>query len=59
MGKRLFRMMGVVAFGFSFQFLGCDSQEIGDILVGNVKTTAVDVSTVVVESLVDNAFGIQ
>ncbi len=59
MRKRLFRVMGVVACGCSFQLIGCESQQIADILAGSVKNTAVEVSTFVVESFVDSAFGLE
>lgn len=59
MCKRLFRVMGVIACGCSFQVIGCDSQEIADVLAGSAKNTAVEVSTFVVESLVNSAFGLE
>lgn len=58
MRNRLFRVLCGVACGCSFQLAGCQSQQIADILVGSVKSTAVEVSTFVVESIVDDAFGL-
>ena len=59
MRKRLFRIMGVLACGCSFQLLGCESQQIGEILVGGIRSAAVDVGTFVVESIVDEALGLE
>lgn len=59
MRKLFFRTLVGLACGCTFQLLGCDSQKIADIVAGNVRTTAVDVSTFVVESLVNQAFGLQ
>jgi len=59
MRKRLFRVVAVIVCGCSFQLFGCESQQIGDIVASSIKGTAVDVSGVVVESLVDGALGLQ
>ncbi len=58
MKNRMFRMMGILSCGCAFQLLGCNSQDLADILIAGVRTTAVDVTTFVVESSVDRAFGI-
>lgn len=58
MRKRLFRVLAVIACGGSFQMLGCDSQNIGDIVASGVRDTAVEVSTFATESLVDQALGL-
>ena len=58
MRKRLFRVMTVVACGCSFQLIGCESQQIADILASSVKNTFVEVGTFVVESAVENAYGL-
>jgi len=54
MRNRLLRIVSVVAIGCSFQVVGCDSQQLADILNNSVKSTAVDVTTFVVEAAVDN-----
>ena len=59
MRKSLIRVIGVMLFGCSFQLIGCESRQIADILAASVKNTAVEVSTFVVESFVDNAFGLE
>lgn len=59
MSKRWFRVMGVIACGCALQLAGCQSQQIADILAGNVKATAVEVNTFIVESFVNNAFGLE
>lgn len=59
MRNRVLRVLGVVACGAAYQFAGCNSQDLADILGENVKSTAVEVSTFVVESVVDNALGLE
>lgn len=59
MRRRMFRAIGVIVCGCSFQLVGCNNQEIADILAVGVKSTAVEVSTFFVGSFVDNAFGIE
>jgi len=53
MRNRLLRVFSVIAIGCSFQVVGCDSQELANILTDSVKSAAVDVTTFVVESGVD------
>ena len=59
MHKRLFRVMTVVVCVCSFPLLGCDRRQIEDIMVGGVKSTVVEVSAFVVESFIDDAFGLE
>ena len=59
MRKRLFRVVGVMVCGCSFQLLGFESQQIGEIVAGSIKSTSVEVSTFVVESFVDEALGLE
>ena len=58
MRERLLGMCSIIAVGCSFQLNGCQSQQIGDILAASVRTTAVEVSTFIVEALVDEALGL-
>ncbi len=59
MKNRMFRVMGVLSCGFVMQFMGCNSQKLADILIDSVRTTAVEVTTFVVASSVDNALGLE
>lgn len=58
MKKRVFRAVSLLGCGFALQFLGCNSQDLADIVIGNIRATAVDVTAFTVESAVDNAFGL-
>jgi hypothetical protein len=59
MSKSLFRVVGVMLFGCSFQFLGCDSGKIAEVLASSVRDTAVEVGTIALESFVDGALGLE
>ncbi len=59
MGRRMLRTMSVIAIGCSFQIIGCESEQIGEIVAASIRSTAVEVSTFVVESIVDDALGLE
>ena len=59
MRKRMSRVVGAVALGCSFQLIGCESEQIGEIVAESIKTTAVEVSTFLVESFVDEILGME
>ncbi|MFQ5590907.1 MAG: hypothetical protein ACE5HE_07085 [Phycisphaerae bacterium] len=59
MCQRLLRIVGVLFCGSAFQLLGCASEQVGEIVARGMKSTAVEVSTLVVGSIVDNAFGLE
>jgi hypothetical protein len=44
--------------GCSFQFAGCNSQELANILIDSARNTTVEVVTFAVESTFDQALGL-
>ena len=58
MRKRFLHRISVLALGCSFQFLGCESEQISEILAAGIRSTAVEVGTLVIESAVDQALGL-
>ena len=59
MRNRLLHVLGLLVYGCSFQLIGCESEQIGEIVAHNVKNTVVDVGTLVLESIVDHALGLE
>jgi hypothetical protein len=58
MRNRLFKALGLVMVGCSFQFAGCNSQELANILIDSARNTTVEVVTFAVESTFDQALGL-
>ena len=56
MGQRILRTLGLIACGFSMQLLGCQSDNIGEIIAAHARDTAVEIGSFVIESAFDHAF---
>ena len=59
MRKRLLHALSLLVYGCSFQLAGCESAPIGAIVAENLRNTVVDVGTFVLESIVDDALGLE
>ena len=57
MRRRMVGWVALAASGGVFQFTGCESEKLGEIVAASFRSTAVDVGTFVIESAVDGAFG--
>ncbi len=58
MRMRKMRVLALLAMGYSFQVLGCQSQELGDFIAETIKEGAVGVSSIVVGAAVDELLGL-
>ncbi len=58
MRKRMLKCAMVLVTGCSFQFFGCQSEEIGQLIADSINQTAVGVSSILVSSAVNEALGI-
>lgn len=59
MSQRILRTLSIIACGCSMQLFGCESKQISEIVIGNVRDTIVDVSTFLIGSAVDTALGLE
>ena len=59
MRKRLFHALSLCVYGCSFHLVGCESERIGAIVTENLRNTVVDVGTFVLESIVNDALGLE
>lgn len=55
MRGRVLRIIQVIALGCCFQFAGCQSRQIADIIANSFKGAIVDIGTIILESVLDNA----
>lgn len=55
MFNRFRKFVGLVAFGCCFQLVGCESNSVVEVIAEGIKTTAVDVSALFFDALVDRA----
>ncbi len=58
MKNRVFRVVSLLGCGYALQFLGCNNQNLADIVRDDVRATTVDVTTFAVEAAFDNVFGL-
>ena len=58
MRNRKFRTVMMLAMGYSFQVLGCQSEELGAFLAESIKDVAVGAGSIVVSAALDEALGL-
>jgi hypothetical protein len=59
MRSRLGRMLTCGAIGYCLQIASCSSEEIAEILAQNISDTAAQITAFVVESRLDELFGLE
>jgi len=59
MRKRMMKVIGILACGCSFQLYNCQSEQVGQIVVGGVRDTTVAVTTFAIESAMNRILGLE